>query len=87
MSIVLLPLLHDEYKSNFNLTYTSGPVTHAHLRQFYNAFVLHRRFITDKLLKLPMLPKYIKNPLHDISEELNKNIACLYHVVSFGHLL
>ena len=75
---------YSKYKRKFKLTYTSGPVTHVHLRQFYNAFVLHRRFITDRLLKVPRLPTYIGRPLHSISEELNKNIARLYHVVSLG---
>ena len=73
---------YSKYKSNFKLTYASGPVTHVQLRQFYNAFVLHRRFIIDRLLKIypPRVSVYKAN-LHYISEELNKDIPYLYHVV------
>ena len=74
------------YSMNFNLDYHhSQPVTHVLLKQFYNAFVLHKRFIKDRLLKLEIEEKY-KTLLRKVRKELNKNIARLYHVVSYMHM-
>ena len=71
-----------EYSNNFNLTYhRSQPVTHALLRQFYNGFILHRRFIQEKFLIL-WINKHLRKQLNAINRELNWNIARLHHVVS-----
>ena len=70
------------YRKNFNLTYDElQPVTHALLRQFYNGFILHRRFVQEKLLVL-WINKDLRRQLNKINRELNQNIARLYHVVS-----
>ena len=70
------------YSNNLNLDYHhSQPVTHVLLKQFYNVFVLHKKFIKGKLLKLKIGNIYTKQ-LGNVHKELNKNIARLYHVVS-----
>ena len=76
--------------SNLKLDYDSfQPITLAHLKQFYSVFILHRRFIKEKLLfndKI-RIPIHHKKQLRKISNELNKNIAYLYYVVSYMHIL
>ena len=78
---------YNDYSNYFNLTYhQSQPVTHALLRQFYNGFILHRRFIQEKLLVL-WINRHLRRQLNRINRELNQNIARLYHVVSARILL
>jgi len=72
-----------EYSSNFDLNYDDlQPVTHALLRKFYNGFILHKRYI-EQLIMHQHIHRNHKAQLNTISEELDKNIAHLYHVVSF----
>ena len=52
IAILLFCRLETSITVNTKLIFTLGPVTHVYLRQFYNAFVLHRRFITDRLLEI-----------------------------------
>ena len=70
---------------SLNLTYHSSQnVTQALLRQFYNGFVLHRRFIEEKLLIVKDINRLQKKQLGVIMEELEHNIAHIYYLVSFG---
>ena len=80
------------YQSNGNLKldYDSlQPITLAHLKQFYSVLILHRRFIKEKLLFNDKIRIHIhhKKQLRKINNELNKNIAHLYYVVSYMHIL
>ena len=71
-----------EYNKSFNWTYhRSQPVTHVLLKQLYNVFILHRRFIQEKLL-VSGIDIYTNKSLNVINRELNQNIAQLYYVVS-----
>ena len=73
------------YSSNFVLDFEPlRPVTHSNLKQFYNMFILHGRFIQERLLKLRIKNAH-RIQLEKINNELNRNIARLYHVVSYGY--
>ena len=75
--------------SNLKLDYDSlQPITLAHLKQFYSVFILHRRFIKEKLLFNDKIRIQIhhKKQLRKINNELNKNIAHIYYVVSYMHI-
>ena len=82
------PYIHCRYLSNGNLKLDYDflqPITHAHLKQFYSVFILHRNFINERLLTNDEILIQIrhKKQLRKIHNELNKNIARLYHVVSY----
>ena len=77
---------YSAYRNNFNLmTYhRSQPVTHALLRQFYNGFVLHVKFIDLIKKKSHVFPirRHLRNQLNKVKTELGRNIARLHQVVS-----
>ena len=67
---------------SLNLTYhPSHNVTHILLKEFFNGFVVHERFINDELLVL-RINKNLKRQLRIISTELDHIIVRLYYVVS-----
>ena len=73
---------YNGYSKHFNLNYhRSQPVTHALLRQFYNGFLLHDKFIELKLLVRP-IRRHLRSQLNMIKTELGHNIARLHQVVS-----
>ena len=68
-----------------NLTYCSSQnITHTLLRQFYNGYVLHTRFINEILLVKTDIRVSYKKQLKVIKKELEYNIAHIYYLVSLN---
>ena len=78
------------YKSyDMQLSYypQSDQVTHDLLQKFYHGLILHRRFIMERMLDSELLKQIriergIYNQLKSLPNELEYNIARLYHLVS-----
>ena len=70
------------YDLNLTLTYQmSQQVTHDLIKQFYNDLIFHQQFI--KNLTNLKIEHTLKVNLANITGELDHNIVCLYHLVSF----
>ena len=65
----------------------SDQVTHDLLQKFYHGLILHQRFIMERMLDRELLKeiriqKDIYDLLKSVANELEYNIARLYHLVS-----
>ena len=70
------------YNGNLSLDHDFlQPITHAHLKQFYSVFILHRRFIKERLLNNDEIKLSTKGLLKKVNDEINKTIVHLYCVV------
>ena len=82
VSLLILQTMDcDNY--TLNLTFRSSHnITYNLLRQFYNGYVLHRRFINEMLLARTDIRVSHKRQLRLIKKELEHNIAHIYYLVS-----
>ena len=79
---------YDNYDMQLSYYPQSDQVTHDLLQKFYHGLILHRRYIKEVMLvqlrPLRLLGKRnIYMQLTTIADELEHNIAHLYHLVSF----
>ena len=80
---------YDNYDMQLSYYPQSDQVTHDLLQKFYHGLILHRRFIKEvmivQLISLKRLSgkRNMYMQLTTIADELELNIARLYHLVSF----